>query len=204
MFGKPGRPPEDRIARRREIWAAVAPLIERQGAAALTMRDAARAAHMSLGGLYHYFATKRDLVFYGMEPEALERSCHEFLTRYGHLCDSDPNAMVHAFIHFFAGEAASIRPAVKAALALGADELLPRLGEVVTVGLGRFTDSLRLALPLAPEHELVGLARATRRLFFASLVDWTLTAEAFEDELRALVEDARSRQRGLVHARRVP
>jgi AcrR family transcriptional regulator len=157
------------------------------------MRCAAEAACMSLGGLYHYFPNKRALVFYGMDGEALERGCEEFMTRYGHLLDSDPDAMVEAFIHFFAGEAAFIRPAVKAALALGADDFLPQLGDVVNVGLEGFTGTLRLALPEAPESELRHLARATRRLFFASLVDWTLTPETFEDELRTLVEEVRSR-----------
>lgn len=181
------------MTRRREVWAAVAPLIERSGARALTMRAAARAAHMSLGGLYHYFPTKRDLVFYGMHPEALERSCHEFMERYGHLRDTDPNAMVDSFVRFFAREAANIRPAVKAALALGADEVLPRLGEVVTIGLPGFTEVLRLALPRAPERELHAIATATRRLFFASLVDWTLTPDKFEEELGGLIEAVRVR-----------
>ena len=31
-FGKPGRPPEDRLARQREIYEAVTPLIYRDGA----------------------------------------------------------------------------------------------------------------------------------------------------------------------------
>jgi AcrR family transcriptional regulator len=194
MFGKPGRPPEDRIGRRREIWAAVAPLIERLGARRLTMRQAARAASMSVGGLYHYFSNKRALVLYGMDREALERGCHEFMIRYGHLPESDPNAMVHAFIRFFAGEAAFLRPAIKAALALGADDFLPQLGEIVNIGLDGFTHTLRLALPEAPESDLHALALATRRLFFASLVDWTVTPETFEAELGALVEGARSRE----------
>jgi AcrR family transcriptional regulator len=41
-----------------EIFLAVAPLIERYGAKRLTMRQAARAAHLSLGGLYHYWKPK--------------------------------------------------------------------------------------------------------------------------------------------------
>jgi AcrR family transcriptional regulator len=194
MFGKLGRPLEDRVGRRREVWTAVAPLIERSGARALTMRRAAEAACMSLGGLYHYFPNKRALVLYGMDQEALERGCGEFMARYGHLRDSDPDALVKAFIHFFAGEAAFIRPAVKAALALGADDFLPQLGDVVNLGLDSFTGTLRLALPTAPERELRALASATRRLFFASLVDWTLTPDRFEEELRGLVEDVRSRR----------
>jgi hypothetical protein len=51
MSGKPGRPPEDRLRRQHEIFLAVAPLIERYGAKRLSMRQAARSAHLSLGGL---------------------------------------------------------------------------------------------------------------------------------------------------------
>lgn len=159
------------------------------------MRRAAEAARMSVGGLYHYFPNKRALVLYGLDQEALERGCEEFMARNGHLQGGDPAAMVQAFTHFFAGEAAFIRPAVKAALALGADDFLPKLGDIVNIGLDGFTRTLRLALPTAPESELCALARATRRLFFASLVDWTLTPEKFEEELRDLVEEARTRQR---------
>src|SRR5919202_6385305 len=72
-FGKPGRPPEDRLARPREIYEAVIPLIYRDGARRLSMRSAARAAHMSVGGLYHYFPAKRDLVLHGLREDARDR-----------------------------------------------------------------------------------------------------------------------------------
>ncbi len=44
-FGKPGRPPEDRLARQRELYEAIVPLIYRDGARRLSMRAAARGAH---------------------------------------------------------------------------------------------------------------------------------------------------------------
>src|SRR5215217_6623972 len=78
MSGKPSRPPEDRLKRQQEIFLAVAPLIERHGAKRLTMRQAARAAHLRLGGLYHYFRTKQDLVLHALRPEAVARLCAEF------------------------------------------------------------------------------------------------------------------------------
>src|SRR5436305_196848 len=52
MFGKPGRPPEDRLGRQYEIYQAVTPLLLAVGARRLSMRDAADAACMSIGGLY--------------------------------------------------------------------------------------------------------------------------------------------------------
>jgi AcrR family transcriptional regulator len=200
MFGKPGRPPEDRLQRRREIWAAVSPLIQKVGARNLTMRQAAAASFMSLGGLYHYFPNKRSLVLYGMDQEAAEHSCAEFKRRYSHLAQSDPNAVVEGFIHHFAGEASFIQPAVQAALQLGADEFLPRLESNLNMGLEGFMQTLSLALPDATETALHGLARAMRRLFFASLVDTSVSPEEIEAELRALVRGMAAPQRQPVAA----
>ncbi|MBK9715083.1 MAG: helix-turn-helix transcriptional regulator [Kouleothrix sp.] len=72
LFGKRGRPPEDRLARQREIYTAVAPLIEREGVRRLSMRQAAAAACLSIGGLYHYFPTKRELVLWTVSRSHLE------------------------------------------------------------------------------------------------------------------------------------
>ena len=93
MSGKPGRPPEDRLKRQHEIFLAVAPLIERHGAKRLTMRQAARAAHLSLGGLYHYFPTKGDLVLHALKPEAVARLCAEFMVATPTWSVSTPAAM---------------------------------------------------------------------------------------------------------------
>ena len=40
------------------------------------MREVAWAVCVSVGGLYHYFPAKRDLLLYGLNPEA-----HTFLCR---------------------------------------------------------------------------------------------------------------------------
>lgn len=187
MFGKVGRPPEDRVQRRREIWLAVSPLIERHGARALTMRDAAAAACLSLGGLYHYFPNKRALVLFGTDQEVHQRICAEFDDRYGHLRDDDPPAHLEAFIRFFAGKLSFIRPAVQAALELGADGFRDQLSRNLEMGLEGFVGTLRAVVPDADEAQLRALATAIRRLFFASLVDPAVTVGEFEVELRALI-----------------
>jgi AcrR family transcriptional regulator len=102
MSGKPGRPPEDRLKRQHEIFLAVAPLIERYGARRLTMRQAARAAHLSLGGLYHYFPTKRNLVLHALKPEAVARVCAEFHGRHADLERTDPHRYVQADVAYMA------------------------------------------------------------------------------------------------------
>jgi len=196
MFGKLGRPPEDRVQRRREIWAAVAPLIEKHGARNLTMRQAASASFLSLGGLYHYFPDKRSLVLFGLDQEADERVCAEFMAQYGHLKDSDPQAAAEAFIHFFAGRVSFVRPAVHAALELGAEEFLSRLEANLNMGLDGFIQTLRLALPDADDRDLYAVGRAVRRLVFAGLVDRSITEAEIEEELRAVVSGVPVGRRG--------
>ena len=188
MFGKPGRPPEDRVGRQLQIWATVGPLIEEHGVGSLTMRQAADASFMSLGGLYHYFPNKRALVLFGLDQAALERECADFYAEHGHLKETDPEAAVEAFIQFSVGERAFCRPAVLAALELGAEEFLSRLGHNITIGLEGFTQTLGVAVPEADERDLKTVAKAARRLFYASLIDRSMTGQEFEDELRAVVK----------------
>jgi AcrR family transcriptional regulator len=188
MFGKPGRPPEDRIQRRGEIWAAVSPLIEKSGARSLTMREAAAASFLSLGGLYHYFPDKRSLVLYGLDQDAHERVCLEFKDRYGHLKNSDPQAAAQTFIHFFGDRVSFIRPAIRAALELGAEDFMSRLEANINLGLEGFAEVLRLALPDADERDLRAVGRSVRRVVLGGLMDRSVTQPEIEEELRAVVE----------------
>jgi AcrR family transcriptional regulator len=187
MFGKPGRPPEDRIERRREIWAAVSPLIEKSGARSLTMREAAAVSYLSLGGLYHYFPDKRSLVLFGLDQEAHERVCEEFKERHGHLKDSDPQAAADAFIHFFGDRVSFVRPAVLAALEFGAEDFMSRIEANISIGLSGFAEVLRVALPHAEDRDLRLVARSVRRLILAGLVDRSVTQSEIEAEIRAVV-----------------
>jgi AcrR family transcriptional regulator len=115
-FGKPGRPPEDMLARQREIYEAVAPLILEVGPLRLSMRNAARAAHMSVGGLYHYFSTKRDLVLHGLRWDARNRLCREYRERMADLSGWSPEGYIKAYLDLSIRMFAFIRPSVQAAL----------------------------------------------------------------------------------------
>jgi len=187
MSGKLGRPPEDRVQRRREIWDAVGPLIENYGARSLTMRQAAAASFLSLGGLYHYFPSKRALVLFGMDQEVHERICLEFEERYGHLKESDPRAAAEAFVYFFGGKVSFIRPALRAALELGAEEFMARLEAGINVGLEDFVKTLSLALPDEDDRDLRAVARSVRRVVLAGLLDRSITQSEVEEELRAVI-----------------
>ena len=187
MFGKPGRPPEDRLERRREIWAAVSPLIEKAGARNLTMRQAAAVSFLSLGGLYHYFPDKRSLVLFGLDQEAHERVCMEFRATYGHLQESEPQAAAESFVQFFGERVSFVRPSIYAALELGAEDFMSRLEANINLGLDAFMEVLRLAVPDSEDRDLGLVGRTVRRVVLAGLMDRSVTRSEIEGELRAVI-----------------
>lgn len=96
---KLGRPPEDRLLRQREIYQAASPLIREQGVRVLSMRDVADVACLSIGGLYHYFPTKRDLILHGIQIETLQRFCEDFHQHFTDLVHSNPQQYFEVFYH---------------------------------------------------------------------------------------------------------
>jgi AcrR family transcriptional regulator len=188
MFGKRGRPPEDRLARQREIFEAVAPLILRDGARRLSMREAAAAACLSIGGLYHYFPTKRDLVLHGLNPEALYRLCEDFHTEFGYLTTLDPQRYLYEGIEVVVRQVGFFRPAIHAALELGADSFWEVLETVLTGTSFDFEVNLQRAAPDVSEQEVHRCGRALRRSISAALLDKSITPAEFRDELRSLVD----------------
>src|ERR1700674_429638 len=133
MSGKPGRPPEDRVQRKLEIWRAIAPLIEKEGARNLTMRQAATASFMSLGGLYHYFPNKLDLVLFGLDSEAIHAQCGDLETWRDQADAPSAEATVDGFVRLLADITFFKRPAIQAALELGTAESMSRLENHVNV-----------------------------------------------------------------------
>jgi AcrR family transcriptional regulator len=188
MFGKRGRPPEDRLARQREIYEAVAPLILRDGARRLSMREAARAACLSIGGLYHYFPTKRDLVLHGLCPEALDRLCDDFHAEFGHLTILDPQRYLHEGIEVVVKEIGFCRPSVHAALELGYESFWQVTEALLSATALDFETHLRQATPEVSDEELHRCGRALRRSMCAALLDRSITANEFRDELRMLID----------------
>jgi AcrR family transcriptional regulator len=188
MSGKPGRPPEDRLGRQHEIYLAVAPLIERHGAKRLTMRQAARAAHLSLGGLYHYFPTKRDLVLHALKPEAVARLCAEFHGRHADLARTDPGRYVQADVAYMARQCFFIRPAFQAALELDAEVAWDHIQASIEGGLESCTRPLAYALPECTPEEIRRLGRSVRRTFFSALIDRTVTPDELRRELLSLIQ----------------
>jgi AcrR family transcriptional regulator len=170
-FGKPGRPPEDELARQREIYEAVAPLILEVGPRRLSMRDAACAAPMSVRGFYHYFPTKRDLVLHGLRWDARNRLCREYCERMTDLSGWSSEGYIEAYLDLSTRMFAFIRPSVQAALGLDAEELQEGLDSGLRGNVGELVESLRLVVTGIPEPDLEPLARALRRVVLGTLVD---------------------------------
>jgi len=178
---RPGRPPEDRFQRQREIFEAVAPLLSERGARRLTMRDAATAACLSVGGLNHYFPTKADLLFWPLVPEICEAAHQDFLKQHGWLQEHDPAAF---FLEFVNDTVSAIveycTPAIQAALELGADEFWEVMDAGMTpTPLVASFEATRQPLDDDQRDRLIG---GIRRVFIGATLDPRVTrAELLSD-----------------------
>ena len=195
-FGKRGRPPEDRLARQREIYEAVVPLIYGDGARRLSMREAARSARMSVGGLYHYFPTKRDLVLHGLREDARARLCREYRSDLGDLSGWSAERHVEAYLDLSLRMFAFARPSVQAALELGAEELQAVLDAGLRTNVGELVETLRLVDAGIPDEDLEALARALRRAVLGALVDRHADLDETREQMRALIGGTQRTEEG--------
>ena len=201
-FGKPGRPPEDLLLRKREIYVAVSPLIIARGVRRLTMREAAHAACLSVGGLYHYFPSKRDLVLHPLQPESLMRLCDDFHGECEHFALTAPDRYLEVYLDFLAETAMFLRPAVWATLELGSEDFQMGVALGMPMLLEEFTDLLRRALPDASRRNLPALVTAIRRASIGALLDKETTEASLRAELAALIRGhVRAEQPSLVAVR---
>ena len=187
MFGKPGRPREDVFLRRLEIYTAVAPLLEKAGVRGLTMRQAAAAAHMSVGGIYHYFPSKRDLVLFVLSPDALQRLCdqpHQLLPPFEHTAARKHLA---TFLEGLVRGVPFLRPAVLAAIELGAGSVVDFVQATMTVSAHEFAQAVRAVRTDMGDAELQTLDRAVRHVTLGAMLDRSVAPTELRSELRSLV-----------------
>ena len=192
-FGKRGRPTEDRLARQREIYQAVVPLLMQGGARQLSMRQAAQAACLSIGGLYHYFPTKRELVLHGLCPEAILRRCQDFHAQFEHLAEADPQQYIHEGIELIVSHVGFCRPAIHAALELGTESFWEVIETLLTGTEQAFEINLQRQLPEASDQEVQRCGRAINRALCAALLDKRISADELRDDLRILFDGYVSR-----------
>lgn len=185
-FGKKGRPPEDRLKRQREIFTAVSPLILQVGARQLSMQQAAQAACMSIGGIYHYFPTKRDLVLHGLRPDAIIGFCEEFHARFQHLAYLDPRAYINEGIDNTVKMVAFCRPSIHAALELGTESFWEVIETLLTSAALQFEEKLQLLFPEASEQAVHQWGKAIRRSLCAAMLDKNISPDELRAELHML------------------
>lgn len=186
--GKVGRPPEDRLARQREIYEAVGPLILSQGARNLSLRAAARAACISVGGLSHYFPTKRDLLLHGLSWEARDRLCRDYRARIANLAGWSLEQYLELYLDHSLLMFAIVRPSIQAALELGATELQAGIDAGLAANVSELVESLRQVAPGLAEPELEALGRAIRRVILGALIDRHADLAETRAQLKLLIE----------------
>ena len=111
-----------------------------------TMRQAAKAACLSPGGLYHYFSTKQDLVLFGVQPAAGMRLCLAFHAQHGWLKDADFDRFLSAWVDFVVDFVAFGRPAIQAAVELGHDAFWDTVDHGINAGLADLQETLDLVV----------------------------------------------------------
>jgi len=188
MFGKPGRPREDVFRRRLEIYTAVAPLLEKAGARGLTMRQAATAAHMSVGGIYHYFPSKRDLVLFVLSPDALQRLCELPHLLLAPVEPPESEAHLATFLEGLVRGVPFLRPAVLAAIELGASPALDFVEATMTVSAHEFAQALRAVRTDIGDAEVQTLDRAVRHVTLGAMLDRSVTCAELRSELCSILE----------------
>ncbi|MFN8379554.1 MAG: TetR/AcrR family transcriptional regulator [Anaerolineae bacterium] len=186
-FGKPGRPSDDPLARQHEIYVAVSPLILTIGARRLSMRQAAQAACLSVGGLYHHFATKQELVLHGIQPATITRCCMDFHAGAAELARSNPPAYLERSLDFLTDMVGFIRPSVCAALELRLYTLEATLAPTLAAANEEFAVSFRVAVPAAADADVAQVGRSLHRALVAALFDRSITQAELRGELTALL-----------------
>lgn len=174
-FSKSGRPRENVVERRLDIYERVAPLLAERGMSGLTMKQAARAAHVSVGTLYRYFPDKRSLVLYGIDPEPVDLLCERFVRSTAQL--NDRRAVRTALATFIVHNVQLMRPAVDAAIQLGPEVVHGRLDLVARKTLQAFSAVLAMGMPLDDTRSPDQVELVVRRTIVSALMEKEFESE---------------------------
>ncbi len=175
MFSKPGRPRENVVERRLDIYERVAPLLAERGMRGLSMQQAARAAHVSVGTLYRYFPNKRSLVLYGIDPEPADLLCSRFTQSLVQL--EDRYAIRAAVAAFIVHTVQIMRPSVDAAIRFGPEVVRSRLDHVARQPLKTFPALLAMGMPIDDGRTPEQVERVVRRTIVSTLMETEFESE---------------------------
>jgi len=182
-FRKPGRPREDRVARRLEIFELVAPSLERLGPR-IAMRDAARAAHVSVGTLYTYFGSKRELLLYGLNQEPVDLICRRFEAEHADLAMVNPPRYRSLVLDLMTRNILAMRSSVDSAMLLGPDVARSGIDGVIHRPIPAFVAIIRRALPEAERSRAEAIEQTLRHVVAAALVERDVSVSGLRIQLR--------------------
>jgi AcrR family transcriptional regulator len=154
---------------------------------------------MSVGGLYHYFPTKRDLVLHGLREDARARLCREYRSDLGDLSGWSTGRHIEVYLDLSIRMFSFAKPSVQAALELGAEELQAVLDGGLRTNVGELVETLRLVDAGIPEEDLEALARALRRVVLGALVDRHAALDETREQMRVLI-GGYAKERGGIEA----
>ncbi len=143
---------------------------------------------MSVGGLYHYFPTKRDLVLHGLREDARARLCQEYRCHLGDLSGWSAERYVDAYLDLSICMFSFARPSVQAAPELGVEELQTVLDAGLRTNVGELVETLRFVNAGVSERDLEALARALRQILLGALVDRHADLDETREQMRMLIE----------------
>jgi AcrR family transcriptional regulator len=136
-----------------------------------------------VGGLYHYFPTKRDLVLYGFQEETLNRLCQNFIDEYGYLAALDPGQYLEEYSSFAVEQIAFVRPALLAAIELGVETFRKVLDSGLSLITARFTNIARSMSPEISTESIGQLERSLKRVILGAALDKEITPAALRSEI---------------------
>jgi AcrR family transcriptional regulator len=151
------------------------------------MRQAAAAAHMSVGGLYHYFPSKRDLVLFALSPETMQRLCQKPHQLLPPLERAGSHAHLATFLEGLVRGVPLLRPAVLAAIELGAGPALDFVEATMTVSVPEFARAVRAVRTDIGDAQAHTIDRAVRHTTLGAMLDRSVTPSQLRNELYTIV-----------------
>ena len=154
------------------------------------MKQAARAAHVSVGTLYTYFDSKQSLLQYGLNPEPAALLCERFMLEFGGLEHSDPARFRQQLLAFLIETLSVMRASVDTTIRVGPAVARERAQDVMRQPIPQFVTLVRRGLSRARRGSSTVYEQLIRRVMLAALLEPEFDVAALRVQLRAIFTDA--------------
>ena len=137
----------DRVAERARLLDACFELIAREGYAAASMRRLAKAAGVTTGALYHYFADKQEILA-AMFGLLLERDAGRFEDSFA--ADASKQERLDALYRFYTDNRAYLQDLLRVAIEVHRHEPTPESRGQVAAAMKGYRDTVARTLEVEP------------------------------------------------------